>query len=174
VKAGDAMLARLMANAQRGDRQSYATLLAEARDWLRRYFSGRIPPHLVDDLIQETLISVHRKMASFDAERPFTPWLAAIARYRWIDQLRCIYRAEETCGVYDIAAEGGQDAISAKLSLERLFGYLPEGQASAIRLVRIEGRSVAETAKSTGQSESLVKVNIHRGLRKLAAMVEKE
>ena len=168
------MLARLMANAQRGNRQSYATLLTESRDWLRRYFSRRVPPHLLEDLVQETLLSVHQKMASFDADRPFTPWLAAIARYRWIDQLRRVYRADETGNAEEVGIDGGQEALAARLSLDRLFGFLPEGQASAIRLVRIEGRSIAEAAKTTGQSESLVKVNIHRGLRKLTAIVEKE
>ena len=33
--------------------------------------------------------------------------------------------------------------------------------------------SIAEAAERTGQSESLVKVNIHRGLKKLSALVEK-
>ena len=34
--------------------------------------------------------------------------------------------------------------------------------------------TLAEASAMTGQSESLVKVNIHRGLRKLALMIEKE
>jgi DNA-directed RNA polymerase specialized sigma24 family protein len=35
--------------------------------------------------------------------------------------------------------------------------------------VKLEGRSVAETAQLTGMSESAVKVGIHRGLKALAA-----
>jgi RNA polymerase sigma-70 factor (ECF subfamily) len=34
--------------------------------------------------------------------------------------------------------------------------------------------SIAEASAATGQSESLVKVNIHRGLKKLAHMIEKD
>ena len=41
-------------------------------------------------------------------------------------------------------------------------------------LTRIEGRSVKETSRITGQSESLVKVNVHRGLKTLAKLVESE
>ena len=33
-------------------------------------------------------MSLHRKLATWDSGRPFLPWLAAIARYRWIDALR--------------------------------------------------------------------------------------
>jgi len=37
--------------------------------------------------------------------------------------------------------------------------------------VKIEGRSVAETATLTGMSESAIKVNVHRALKALAAKV---
>ena len=59
------------------------------------------------------------------------------------------------------------------MSLERLFVHLPDRQVEVIELVKIEGLSIAEAAERTGQSESLVKVNIHRGLKKLSALVEK-
>jgi uncharacterized protein (UPF0276 family) len=57
--------------------------------------------------------------------------------------------------------------------LERLFAQLPPAQAQAIEFVKIEGLSVAEASRACGQSESQVKVNIHRGLKKLTAMIEK-
>jgi RNA polymerase sigma factor (sigma-70 family) len=174
MTSSDATLARLMALAQDGDATAYATLLSECRTWLRRFFARRIAPGLVDDLVQETLISVHRKRASFDPSRAFLPWLAAIARYRWVDQLRRTYRADEVELGYELASESEEDGIAARISLERLFGHLPEGQALVIRLVKIEGLSVAEAADRTGQSEPLVKVNIHRGLKRLAALVESE
>ena len=36
---------------------------------------------------------------------------------------------------------------------------------------KVEGLSVAETARRRDMSESAVKVNVHRGLRKLAALM---
>ncbi len=113
-------------------------------------------------------------MASYDPARPFVPWLVAIARYRWVDRLRHIYRANETALVHEFPASADQDALTARATIKRLFGLLPDGQARAIRLIRIEGRSIAEAAVEIGQSESLVKVNIHRGLKKLALLVEEE
>jgi RNA polymerase sigma factor (sigma-70 family) len=174
MTVSDASLARLMAMAQDGDAAAYATLLTECRSWLYRFFARRIAPGLVDDLVQDTLVSVHRKRASFDPERPFLPWLAAIARYRWVDQLRRTYKADETEMPEDFAADCEEEGIAARISLERLFHHLPEGQAATIRLVKIEGLSIAEAAARTGQSEPLVKVNIHRGLKRLAALVESE
>jgi RNA polymerase sigma factor (sigma-70 family) len=175
MKADEASLARLAALSQRGDRAAYAAFLGECRTWLRRYFQRKVGADHLDDRVQETLISVHAKLASYDPARPLLPWLAAIARYRWVDQLRRIYRAQDTAELTeDLPGDCEPDAgIAARISLERLFAHLPEGQVQAIELVKIEGLTVAEAASACGQSESLVKVNIHRGLRKLAALIEK-
>lgn len=163
----------LMGLAQGGDKAAYRALLGSCGEWLARYYARRIAPHQVDDLVQETLLSLHSKRASYDANRPFYPWLAAIARYRWIDALRKLTTTDEL-GEADAAVDHEEDAVLARLSLDSLLGHLPAGQAHAITLTRIEGRSVAEAARITGQSESLVKVNVHRGLKKLAALVESE
>jgi RNA polymerase sigma factor (sigma-70 family) len=172
--ANDQTLARLMALSQAGDSDAYRAVLGECQRWLGRFFSGRIAPSMVDDLIQETLVSLHRKRASYDPARPFLPWLAAIARYRWVDQLRRTYRADEVELQDDIAADFSGDAIAAKISIERLLTLLPDKQAHVIRLVKIDGLSIAEASLRSGQSEPLVKVNIHRGLKKLAALCESE
>ncbi len=171
--ADEATLARLAGLAQRGDKQAYAALLGAARSWLLRFYRRRVLPAQIEDLAQDTLLSVHRKLASYDPARPFTPWLAAIARYRFVDHLRLVYRAEEQSLDHDLPIDSEEEAISARVSLERLFAALPEAQSRAIELVKIEGRSIAEASQSTGQSESLVKVNIHRGLKRLAAMIER-
>ncbi|MBL0768679.1 sigma-70 family RNA polymerase sigma factor [Sphingopyxis sp. XHP0097] len=166
-------LARLMAASQRGDRAAYRSLLADCRRWLERYYARRIAPHHVDDLVQETLVSMHRKLATWDSSRPFLPWLAAIARYRWIDMLRR-QRDVAELGDNDAAVGAEDEAVHARLSIDRLLQFLPPGQAQAITLVKIEGASIAEASRICGQSESLVKVNIHRGLKKLALMIESE
>lgn len=166
-------LARLMAASQRGDRAAYRALLVDSRQWLIRYFARRIAPHQIDDLVQETLVSLHRKLATWDSGRPFLPWLAAIARYRWIDMLRR-RRDEAELGDNDAATDAEDEAVHARLSIDHLMTLLPPKQAQAITLVKIEGASIAEASKICGQSESLVKVNIHRGLKKLAALIESE
>ena len=172
--ATDTTLAQLMAMAQAGDANAYRALLLECQPWLVRYFARRIAPATVDDLVQDTLISVHRKRASYDPARPFLPWLAAIARYRWIDQLRRHYRADETELNEAMVADPHDPAVLARLGVERLLEFLPHGQSLVIRLVKIDGLSIADAALRTGQSETLVKVNIHRGIKKMSSLVESE
>lgn len=162
-----------MAMAQQGDRLAYHTLLMECRVWLKRYFARRVAPNHLEDLVQETLLALHRKLATYDPSRAFLPWLAAIARYRWVDQLRRVYRTSEIELEDEFIGSSDEPAIVARISLERLFAQLPSAQAQAIELVKIEGLSVAEASRACGQSESLIKVNIHRGLKKLTAMIER-
>lgn len=169
----DDSLRRAMERALAGDRSAYRMVLDESRRWLILYYRRRVPPQMIDDLVQETLVSVHGKRQTFDPTRPYLPWLAAIARYRWVDALRKMHETDEL-DPDDSAAAEEESAIVARLSLGRLLSHLPIGQANAIVLTRIEGRSVAEAARICGQSESLVKVNVHRGLRKLADLVESE
>jgi RNA polymerase sigma-70 factor (ECF subfamily) len=163
-----------MIASQKGDKQSYSVLLTEVQLWLERYFSRRCPPHQIDDLVQEVLMAVHKKRDTFDPTRAFLPWLAAIARYRWIDHLRKVYRnAEDELGDFDAPEDSDEESVIARLSLERMFVQIPGKQAEAIEMVKIEGLSIKEAAEKSGQSESAIKVNIHRGLKKLSALVEK-
>ena len=171
--ADEPTFANLMRLSQKGDRQAYTVLLTEAQRWLERYLRHRCPPTQLDDLVQEVLMALHRKRATYDPARPFLPWLAAIARYRWVDYLRKIYRsAEDELGDHDVAQDSEEEAVMARMSLERMFVHLPDKQSEVIELCKIEGLSIAEAAERTGQSESAVKVNIHRGLKKLSALVE--
>ena len=172
--ADDETLARLMAQSQNGDKQAYRALLGECETWLKRYYARKIGPNVLDDLVQDTLISLHRKRASYDPSRAFLPWLAAIARYRWIDHLRKSYRTKEVELNEELAADPSDPAVAAKIGLEKLMGLIPEKQALAIKLVKIEGLTIAEASQKTGQSESLVKVNIHRGMKRMAAAIEEE
>jgi RNA polymerase sigma factor (sigma-70 family) len=174
MNADEQTLARLMVLSQRGDRAAYRALLGAVAPLLGRFFRRRVADSALDDLVQESLMALHRKRDSWDPARPFLPWLSAIARYRWVDHLRRHYAAAEEALADCHGIDSGEDAIIARFGCDRLLGQLPEPQAAAIRVTRIEGLTTAEAAARLGQSESLIKVNVHRGLKKLAAMVEEE
>ena len=71
--AEEATLARLMAATQAGDKSAYNVLLSEAGIWLERYFRRRVPPHQLDDLVQDVLMALHAKRGTYDTSRPFLP-----------------------------------------------------------------------------------------------------
>ncbi len=163
----------LMASAQLGDTGAYHRLLVEAGGWLRRYYVRRLPPAMVEDAVQDALLAVHEKRHTFDPSRPFEPWLAAVARYKWIDRLRALKSAPTEALNEDIPVADHGDAVSSAWSLNRLLRELKPAQSDVIRLVKLQGLSIEEAAIRTGQSVSLVKVNIHRGLGRLTSIVRR-
>jgi len=163
----------LMAAALAGDERAYATLLSALRPWLKRYYARRLPPAMVEDAAQETLIAVHEKRHTYDPSRPFEPWLAAIARYKWIDRLRAMKRAPTQALDEDFPVADHGAKVTEALILEQLLADLKPAQAAAIQLVKLQGYSVEEAANRTGQSATLVRVNIHRGLARLASAAKR-
>lgn len=164
----------LMIAAQAGEAGPYRRLLAELRPWLLRYFSRRLPPSSVEDAVQDTLVAIHAKRHTYDPQRPFGPWLAGIARYKWIDWLRLATRhaATELPATLAVADHGA--SVTSAAALTGLMATLKPAQAEVIRLVKLDGLSIEQAAAQTGQSVALVKVNIHRGLGRLARLVESQ
>jgi len=73
-----------------------------------------------------------------------------------------------------LAAHDDNADAESSYDIRRLMQRLPEGMQCAIEAVKLDGLSVAEAARRCGQSESGVKVNIHRGLKALAALIARE
>jgi RNA polymerase sigma factor (sigma-70 family) len=166
---------RLMEAAQNGNGGAYNRLLKEVQPWLVRYYNRRLPLHMVDDAAQDTLMAIHQKRHTYEPGRPFRAWLAGIARYKWIDRLRAMGRQHTVSldeELFEPSVEGHESSVTSAILLEELLTKLKPAQVSVIRLVKLQGFSIEDAAAKTGQSESLVKVNIHRGLAKLAALVQ--
>lgn len=163
---------RLMAAAQEGDADAYRALLSELACWLRQYFSRRLPPAMTDDAVRDALLAIHEMRHTYDPKRPFDPWLAAIARYKWIDHLRSLkFQAAEPLDE-DIGIQDRGASVIAGSTRQRLLAQLHPRQAEAICLVKLQGYSVEEASHATGQSMLLKKVNIHRGIKRLVDIIE--
>lgn len=168
-----------------GDERRYAEALRQCATLLRRYIGGKLqrmaPAMLGDaeDVVQECLLALHLKSHTYDAMQPFEPWLYAVARYKLIDLLRRRQPGRELS--LELLMETGDfaDPIEASdpqagADLAVLLARLPDRQRRPIELVKLEGRSVAEAAASTGLSVSAVKIGIHRGLKALAKRLAAE
>ncbi len=160
-----------------GDGACQARLLRALVPILEAFYRRRMQDREgdIDDLIQETLIAVHTRRATYDRDRLFSGWLFAIARYKMIDHFR---KAGRTCtmeGLEDIlVAEGFEDSSGARMDIDRLLDELPAKQAEAIRATRLEGLSVTEAAARANIGESDVKISVHRGLKALASRIRGE
>ncbi|TXC72220.1 sigma-70 family RNA polymerase sigma factor [Sphingomonas ginsenosidivorax] len=162
---------RLMRAAQDGNGGAYRRLLAEITIWLRRYFTRRLPLIVVDDAVQETLMAVHRNRHTYNPDHPFSPWLGAIAKRKWVDQLRTLKRRSTDELTDTIATPDHESSVTSASVLSSLMNELRPAQARVIDLVKLQGCTIEDASRETGQSVSAVKVNIHRGIARLAALV---
>lgn len=159
-----------------GDAVAHAALLRALVPLLRAYYRRRLHDGgEIEDLVQETMIAVHTRRASYDRDRPFTPWLFSVARYKMIDHFRQRRRHLAIDDVGEsLSVDSFEAASNARIDVEQLLSGLPRKQATAIRRTRLDGLSTAEAAENAAIGESDVKVSVHRGLRALAARVKGE
>ncbi len=132
-------------------------------------------PNDVEDLVQEAVLAIHNQRHTYDPAQPLTAWAFAIARYKMVDVLRR-YGKHDALNVplddeSDWLAAADTDVGTAQRDVLVLLERLPDRQRLPIQHVKLNGLSVAETARLTGISEAAVKIGIHRGLKVLAAMI---
>jgi RNA polymerase sigma-70 factor (ECF subfamily) len=160
-----------LARAQDGDSQAYASLLRELKGAIRAYLISRFGySDTLDDCVQECLLAIHEARHTYDVRRPVRPWLFAIVRHRTIDFLRKHKpRAMETT---DLVAHEPDWAVSR--DGEQLLARLSATLREPLLLTKFFGLTTRECAARLGVSESVVKVRVFRGIRKLRAMWEAE
>ena len=154
-----------------GDEAAYREFLTALSSHLRGFLRRRLAqrPGEVEDLLQEVLLAVHNARHIYRAEQPLTVWVQAIARYKLADHFRAFARRDALSE--DMFEVEDSRPAEARRDLGKLLQHLPERQRLPIIHVKLEGRSVEETAQLTGLSSSAVKVGIHRGLKALAMVI---
>ncbi len=170
----------LMVRGLAGDAAAHRLLLETLGERFRVFFRSRMrigDPSYIEDLVQETLIAIHTRRESYNPAQPLRAWVYAIARYKLIDH----FRRTKTSGVSvpvddieDLFSNEEADASDPARDVAALLDRLPAKQRMAIRLVKLEELSIREAAQRTGMSESDVKISIHRGMKKLSALVAKD
>ena len=178
MRADEGQLRTWMIGGLDGDAADHACLLRALVPLMRAFFRRRLQSggdDDIEDLVQEVLIAVHIRRATYDRDRAFTAWLYSIARYKMVDQFRRSRRTVPLEGLEEIlVAEGFETSSNARLDVTELLNTLPPKQAHAIRATKIEGASVAEAAIAAGIGESDIKVSVHRGLKALAARISRQ
>jgi RNA polymerase sigma-70 factor (ECF subfamily) len=167
--------------AQEGDEQAYVELLIMLTDVTRRYVYlklGAVVPW-ADDVVQETLMSVHAARQTYEPRRPFAPWYYAIARNRLID----VWRREGRVSRRELGVEilpdvvvseaAEQDArTSVDIDAVRIaLASLPARQREVVTALKLQDESVRDVASRLNMSQSAVKVTAHRGYRALKRLL---
>ena len=162
--------------AQGGDQEAYASLLVLLTSVTRRFARARLGGvSWLDDVVQETLITVDRARRTYDPARPFAPWFYAIASSRLIDAVRRERRTQSR----EVAGESGFDApapapLGDEVDVEAIraaLRSLPARQRDIIEGLKFRDESVRDIAGRMNMTASAVKVTAHRGYRKLKQLL---
>ena len=164
--------------AQTGDQRSYASLLVLLVEVTRQFARRRLGPAVpwTEDVVQETLLAIHRARHTYDPRRPFAPWFYAIASNRMID----VIRRERRVRAREISESEPPDvpvwpaAANEDIDVDAIrnaVAALPAQQRHVVQALKFQELSVRETASRMGMSESAVKVTAHRAYRVLREML---
>jgi RNA polymerase sigma-70 factor (ECF subfamily) len=183
MESRELLWAEAMRAERRGDAAAYERLLKDIADLLRRLIRCRLArlglsAHETEDLAQEVLIGLHTKRHTWDEDRPFLPWLHAIARYKIADGARRLRRESRHCihlsfdELAELVEAPAEDLDRSLLDIDRHLSDLPQGQQTVVRALAVEGSSVRSTAEKLQTSEEAVRLTFHRALRRLMAKGE--
>ncbi len=171
--------AALMQQSLAGDQAAYAVLLKETSRLLRPFLAKRLSyTNEVDDLLQEILISIHKARHTYDGNRPYKPWVYAIARFRLQDHLRAHYsdllrHAVDLSDLEEFLHEDVTESAISYESISKEVQKLPHKQASILQMMHQEGFTAKQVAEKIGMKESAVKVAAHRAYKVLRKTLER-
>jgi len=141
---------------------------------------------LAEDLTQETFLRIHRARGLYRAGAPVLPWAFTIARRLFLDNVRSRHaevsismESDSEAGVFDRHERDSESPSAEDLladaelaqAVDEALARIPEAQASAFRLLKGEGLSVAEVAAVMGTSKGSVKLRAHRAYLALRALL---
>ena len=175
-----ALVQELVARAQQGDQDAYATLYntysKKIHSYLRYHLNNRA--EVAEDLAADVFLKAMEKINSYQFNGvPFSAWLYRIAHNHLIDYLRAQPKKQgvsldECIGVDDPSAEKSLDQTLTQQQLSGAFEGLTGDQRQVIVYRFLQDRSIADTARLMEKNEDAVKqlqVRALRNMRKVLA-----
>lgn len=175
------LLSALMKQSLDGDAESYRLLLKKVKELMAPFIANTLSKFGLsasgghEDVLQEVLLGVHLKRATYDPNQFFLPWMYAIARYKAIDYLRrnkASFRIVSFDEEFENLEIRSTPDLNAKFDIRALCEGLPAKQRDLLLLVKVEGLTVQEVSKRTGFSHSDIKVTVHRALQSLKKTIK--
>lgn len=161
-------VARAVREARRGSQSAFADLHRRFVPLVHGILIGRFRPALADELTQDCFALAFGRLAQLKDDHKFGPWIATIAR-------RMPSAARGEVATDDLPEHASTDASPEdRVEAERILralASLPEAYRETLALRLVEGLGGAEIAALTGLTPDSVRVNLHRGMTKLRAVL---
>lgn len=144
----------------------FADLVEDVLPELRAYARSLCgDPHMADDCVQDACMRALSAFSSYDAARPFRPWIFRILRNEWLQRLRrdrrMVTAPDETLNDMLVDERTPEDAADGAVLLKLIAG-LPADMADAISLVLGLGLSYEEAAAVCNCAPGTMKSRVSR------------
>ncbi|HSF02777.1 MAG TPA: sigma-70 family RNA polymerase sigma factor, partial [Solirubrobacterales bacterium] len=161
----------------RGEDQAFSQLYDSLAPRLHRYLlRASRDATRADDLLQQTMLRIHRARGRFIAGAEVLPWAFAIARRLFIDSMRRRKGEHRTISLETGGYEASPVEVAADQrpadelvdsqrlgsAIEAQLERLPESQRVAFELIQKDGLSIREAAEVLGTTPNAVKLRAHR------------
>jgi RNA polymerase sigma factor (sigma-70 family) len=147
-----------------GDARAGEALFRDLRTRLRVFFR-RQPPHLLDDLVQETLVACVVARRALRCEDALLGYVYTVARRVLLHHLR--QRSLPTVEIDEDAADEDRPTPDRVLEVRRLVGDRLTPCTLLVMQRYVEGRRGVELARALDISEASVRRKVRRGLDEL-------
>ncbi|MBP2319763.1 RNA polymerase sigma-70 factor (ECF subfamily) [Kibdelosporangium banguiense] len=174
-------LAIALTAAQGGDEDAFRLLYRSTQPALLRYLRVLVGREEAEDVASDAWLHIARDLTKFRGDLDgFRGWATTIARNRAMDHLRRQRRRPVVDAQVDDLPEqpapedtaaSAVDALATDAALA-FIAKLPRDQAEAVMLRVVMGLDVASAARVLGKRPGAVRTAAHRGLRKLAELLE--
>ena len=162
------------------DRQAFALLFKYFAPRLKTFLMrAGLPANGAEDLVQETMLTVWRKAASFDALRGgASTWIFTIARNLYIDRKRRKRRDEfkdtDPADQFDAppAADAAMMSAEREARLRAALKTLSEEQSTVLRLAFFSDKPHSEIARELGIPLGTVKSRARLAMSRLRMLLD--
>ncbi|MCX5403731.1 RNA polymerase sigma factor [Streptomyces sp. NBC_00335] len=168
--------------AQQGDEAAFQALFRAVQPVLLRYLTVLVGED-AEDVASEAWLQISRDLGSFTGDFDgFRGWVSTIGRNRAMDLLRRRRRRPSVSvpveSLHDRAAaedtEGAALTTMGTGAALALISLLPRDQAEAVLLRVVMDLDAASAARVLGKRAGAVRMASHRGLRRLAELLEQQ
>jgi RNA polymerase sigma-70 factor, ECF subfamily len=182
VDDADTELESALAAAREGAEWGFVALYRDLQPRLLRYATALVGPE-AEDVTAETWLHVARDLHRFEGDLDgFRGWASTICRNRAADAARVRARRPRVVGDIDTIAEPSalsdtaDDALTCLSSRAAIamIATLPRHEAEAVLLRAVVGLDTIATGTVLGKSAGAVRIAAHRGLKRLARMLDEQ
>ena len=160
-----------------GDMTAFETLFRRYYPRLRRFLEQMTRrPHLVDEILNDTMLVVWRKAHTFNLRSKLSTWIIGIALRRSLKALEHVddaidFDSDAVASPAESGPEGNLQRQELRTRLNQALMSLPPEQRTVIELTYYEGCTYREIAAIVGCPIDTVKTRMFYARRRLKSLL---